>query len=340
MNITSVSNIRNSKLLSDLDITQLSPSNPHPRSGDLVLVSVSEVEGMYHSIELIDGRNKRLYPDDLLICTLGNRASGTKISGTVPTKLSKGDTVHLLSMGGIVGVPNYLPFHVNFKTPKLLVKGFLCQDDKIINTIDSNEYLQTSLSAVTNKENDCIVIVASGTSAESGKTTFICKAIQKIKQHNPIKIAAIKVCGTGRLSDMLRYKDAGADRIFDFANLGYPSTYGIDIKKYYKKLDQVISCFKQQYDVLFLEIGGDIIGAGAPALLKSIRLNNKEALHFLCVNDALGAMKGIELLGTYDITNIQVCTYWQNPLVLREKLNGIDIIDIHTDFKLNITDKK
>ncbi|MBO2537753.1 hypothetical protein [Rummeliibacillus suwonensis] len=78
--------------------------NENPRTGDIIIVKVLSDNQGYSTAENSYGRLVQLYKDDIFIGVLGDRQSGTNNVGIVPKRsLNRGDIIHLLSQGGIVG---------------------------------------------------------------------------------------------------------------------------------------------------------------------------------------------------------------------------------------------
>ena len=69
------------------------------------------------------------------------------------------------------------------------------------------------------------VVLIVGTSMSAGKTMTARLAIRLLKEAGRRVIGA-KLTGAGRYRDVLSMKDAGADLIFDFVDVGLPSTVG------------------------------------------------------------------------------------------------------------------
>jgi len=67
------------------------------------------------------------------------------------------------------------------------------------------------------------VVLLVGTSMSSGKTTSGRVIVHELK-HMGLNVAAAKLTGAARFRDMLSWQDAGADHVFDFVDVGLPST--------------------------------------------------------------------------------------------------------------------
>lgn len=70
---------------------------------------------------------------------------------------------------------------------------------------------------------DCPTILIIGTSMSDGKTTVARVIIHQLKQMG-LKVIDAKLTGVGRYQDILAMSDAGADQVFDFVDVGLPSS--------------------------------------------------------------------------------------------------------------------
>src|SRR5678816_440604 len=79
-----------------------SSSNPQP--GDVVVVRALTDSATYNMLELPTGRLAKINPGDLLLGVLGRRRALKGFVGDVPASLRSGDELHLLNMGGVMGL--------------------------------------------------------------------------------------------------------------------------------------------------------------------------------------------------------------------------------------------
>jgi hypothetical protein len=70
---------------------------------------------------------------------------------------------------------------------------------------------------------NCPTILIIGTSMSAGKTTTARAIIHQLKRMD-LKVVGAKLTGAGRYRDILSMGDAGADKIFDFVDVGLPSS--------------------------------------------------------------------------------------------------------------------
>ncbi len=77
--------------------------------------------------------------------------------------------------------------------------------------------------AIPDVEYDCPTVLIVGTSMSAGKTTAAKQIVRHLKALG-LRVVGCKLTGAGRYRDVLAMWDAGADAIFDFVDVGLPST--------------------------------------------------------------------------------------------------------------------
>jgi len=98
------------------------------------------------------------------------------------------------------------------------------------------------------------VILLVGTSMSAGKTTVARIVVNQLKRSG-LQIVAGKLTGASRYRDTLSLKDVGANYIFDFVDIGLPSTI-YPREKFRKKLIQLLSRIQEtNADVAVIELG-------------------------------------------------------------------------------------
>src|SRR5215213_5887675 len=74
------------------------------KAGDVVVVRAITDSATYNMLELPTGRLAKINPGDLLIGVLGRRRALKGFVGDVPANDASGDRLHLLNMGGVIGL--------------------------------------------------------------------------------------------------------------------------------------------------------------------------------------------------------------------------------------------
>ncbi|HEY4597185.1 MAG TPA: hypothetical protein VIJ02_12350, partial [Thermoanaerobaculia bacterium] len=72
--------------------------------GVVVAVRVLNDKSTYSQLELPSGRMAQVKKGDVIAGALGHRHALFGYSGYLPERLAPGDTVHLLNMGGVIGI--------------------------------------------------------------------------------------------------------------------------------------------------------------------------------------------------------------------------------------------
>jgi hypothetical protein len=254
--------------------------------GDLILVKVVSREGAYDEVENLHGRLQRVYFGDYFIGVLGNRESSTFLVGGVPQKglkISKGKSLDLLCNGGIVGNCRNADSWLEGSALKLEAVGLLKDHAGVINVKRlCNSWDEQLLPSRP-------IIVVCGTSSETGKTTISGTLIDGFIKLKNLVVASTKVTGTGRLKDLLKHKDAGANPCFDFPDIGLPSTYTAP-ERYLSGIFTLLNKLNRDNpDLIVAEMGGDIIWANAPTFLKNASIQTYIKAVIITSNDIIGA---------------------------------------------------
>jgi uncharacterized NAD-dependent epimerase/dehydratase family protein len=175
-------------------------------------------------------------------------------------------------------------------------------------------------------ESEATLVVVGGTSAEVGKTTFICRAIRAIRKHSgATAIAGLKAVGTGRLRDILSYKDAGAANVVDFVSMGWPTTYNVPVAEYRRLFERMLIRGSTGNKFVFIEIGGDLLTEAAGVVLDEA--GRRSAIGILCANDAMGAMTGLRLFAEASVPVSIISTFRQNQQAMAERLGWTSVVN-------------
>jgi hypothetical protein len=299
---------------------ELLQSLERPKAGDVVFVEVIGSDGAYTKLETApDGYDQSLAPGATFMGVLANRFSGHNPSGIVPAgNLRTGDRLQLLAAGGIVGHVTHVPSYMSSRSLDLKIIGIPKNEAGAAFNIGDHPKLHCNPTGPVGAAIRLITIC--GSSAEVGKTSIIEGLIRAAREQMPeITLGAVKACGTGRLKDKLRYSTAGAQWIADFVDAGLPTTYGLDDDRILTSLQTLLSsAYVCGCDVVLVEIGGDPLEAGAPALLRALSAMRSEIV--FVTGDALAAMSGLSILSDIGFSEIAVASMRQNAHSLAKRL--------------------
>jgi len=309
--------VRNASALLD-GCERVALTDPAPRDGDLVIVRCLESTGAYDHVEDEAGAPVKLYCGDVIVALLGTRRSGTNLIGEVPTRpIAAGDRLDVVAQGGLIATCMSVPAYYGTRAMPVEVVGFPADTDGTVRNID-----QASVIPIRETRKHPIgtpLLFVCGTSAEVGKTTFVCNFNVVVKETEPgLRTAAIKACGTGRAKDCLNYRAANYDVVTDFVDAGMPSTYGVPESKFRDMLHTLIEHCQERADLVVVEIGGDFLEARAPEALDVMVELNGECV--MMVNDAMGAIEGLRMLRALDRQPLVIGTFKQNLRALADRL--------------------
>lgn len=264
-------------------------SSEATKAGDVVVVRALTDSATYNMLELPTGRLAKINPGDLLIGVLGRRRALKGFVGDVPAALKSGDQLHLLNMGGVIGLCT--GHHSSLGDAiKLEVIGLVCDENgRVQNIADAALPVRTSLG-----ESAPIVMIA-GTSMNSGKTYAATELIKQATRAG-LRVAAGKLSGVACLRDTLNMADHGAVTTASFLDCGMPST--VDVADLAPAAKAIIARLNEATpDLIVIELGDGILGGySVDTVFADFELLEATAAIVFCASDYVGAWGGIELL--------------------------------------------
>jgi hypothetical protein len=265
------------------------------KAGDVVAVRALTDSATYNLLELPSGRLAKINPGDLLLGVLGRRRALKGFVGDVPERVGKGDRLHLLNMGGVIGC---CTGHHSSLGDAIAVEviGFACDDtERVLNIADAALPVRAVLG-----ETAPIVMIA-GTSMNSGKTYAATELIKQATRAG-LKVAGAKLSGVACLRDTLNMADHGAIATASFLDCGLPST--VDAGDLAPIAKAIIARLNDSApDLIILELGDGILGGYAvESIFADEELRDATAAVVFCASDYVGAWGGIELLRQREMT--------------------------------------
>jgi len=206
--LTRIADFRNS----NFEVQQLDRSEW--ATGDYVEGEVVGTPTALYQVEDRSGHTVRVEPGDWVIGAFGDRAATLEGVGGWADITPYGK-MHALTGAAIFGL--YTSFSTLFPDPmELNYRGHLCRGGRkarmsdFAMTADKHEFSVPTLLIV-------------GTSMSAGKTTTgrrVCKELDRAGWY----VIGSKLTGAGRYRDILSYLKTGATEIYDFVDVGLPST--------------------------------------------------------------------------------------------------------------------
>jgi len=190
---------------------------PLPRdaweTGDYVVCEVVGRPGPLYQIERPSGRMCGVFDGDIVIGAFGARAATLEGVGDW-RDIGDDMALHALTPAGLFGkATSVSPLLPPFM--QLAYKGHVVRGEKVTMSQFCTHRDPIDLTIP--------VVLLIGTSMSSGKTTSGRVIVHELRRRG-LKVTAAKLTGAARYRDMLSLGDAGADEIFDFVDVGLPST--------------------------------------------------------------------------------------------------------------------
>lgn len=297
-----------------------------PQAGSVLVVKALEEKNVYNQIEMVSGRMEKISKDDILVVALGNRKALKGFVGRVPEKVRVGDKLDMLNLGGVVGICESALEELG-KPIKVEVLGSVVIGGKPATTYMNAIQPKNKLS------NSAPLVIVSGTSMGTGKTTVACELIHKMSRRN-YRIAAAKLTGVSLLRDTLNMEDHGAEKSLSFVHAGLTSTINNNgIMSMAKGIIDELNKIKP--DLLVVELGDGIMGEyGVRKILNDKNIMKFAKVHIVCALDPVGAWGAVQqfkkfglkidlLSGPASGTSVGV------DIIKRE--TGVDAINAKTD---------
>ena len=133
--------LKNLQISEDLELND----EINAQEGQLIAVKVISVNPNYNKLELISGRITELTEGDIILGALGNRIASSGMTGSVPEELNKYDKIHILNLGGVIGICKDFNILLGPAT-ECEVVGSIVKDGKQLNLKDLAKLKKSSLS--------------------------------------------------------------------------------------------------------------------------------------------------------------------------------------------------
>lgn len=290
---------------------------PLPREdwneGDYVVGQVASRTGALLRVELQSGRMIEVVEGDLVIGGLGSRRATLDAVGDWRDIEADG-IFHALTAGGLFGRATSLSPRLP-PLMRLRYRGHLWREGQQLAMSDFVREVPDAAYQV-----PTILII--GTSMSAGKTTSAKRIIRHLNQLG-LRVVGTKLTGAGRYRDILAMWDAGANAIYDFVDVGLPST-AMDPERYRVHLRELLSFIAAENpDVVVAEAGASPLEPyNGEVVLQELAGNVRATV--LCASDpyaVVGVMQAFEI--TPDVI-AGIATNTTAALELIKSLTGQD----------------
>ena len=263
------------------------------REGNVLAVRALMEKSVYDRLELVSGRMAKINKGDVMAGTLGFRRALKGFVGVVPESVHVGDTIHVLNLGGVLGL--CLGRNPEVGSPlEVEVLGAVLR-----NGVPANIAQNALAPREVLPECPPLVVVA-GTCMSAGKTAAASEIVKRFSGAGN-RVAAAKLSGVACLKDTLDMEDHGAFATLSFLDCGLPSTARVtDLAPYARAILAELAAKKP--DVIVVELGDGILGDyrvgtffADPDLVRATRAV------VMCANDLVAAWGAQKLMEQWKI---------------------------------------
>lgn len=263
-----------------------------PREGNVLVVKALQEKSVYNTLELASGRMARISRDDVIAGALGRRKALRGFVGEIPETLKAGDRIHVLNLGGVLGV-------VVSGTPDV-GKPLLCEVLGALEVDGRPATIRRELPPPPEKLPDVPLVLVEGTCMSAGKTQAAATIIGKLTQRG-YRVNGAKLTGVACMKDTLNMEDHGAKRTMSFLDMGLPSTVGCpDTAGIARRILAELASDKP--DAIVVELGDGIIGYyGVQDILRDPEVLARTKCHVMAANDLVAAWGAVQLMKSWGI---------------------------------------
>jgi hypothetical protein len=291
---------RNCQLKREVRVSEEIPCE----EGVVVAVRVLGDKSTYNQLELPSGRMAQVKRGDVIAGALGHRSALFGYSGQLPRRLAPGDTVHMLNLGGVLGICDSVnpdlgpPFECEV-LGAVLTFPYLGERIGVAARIGAGAAGtgQAALDAaapLATGSPPVPVVALVGSCMSSGKTAAACALVRHFS-HGGLTVDALKATGVSLRRDVLAMEDAGARATALFTDLGVVATTPANAPGVTRTLITRLAAGRP--DVIVAELGDGLLGAyGVGAILADPELRAAFSAVVLAANDPVAAWGGVRLL--------------------------------------------
>jgi len=303
------------KLSNPVEVSRQSPVE----AGQLVVVRALTENPLYPELETPDGSRVSIKKGDIIAGILGSRQALRGFVGYAPYRLSAGDKLHILNLGGVIG--RFVSGHKDLGEPvQVEVLG-----------ISKKNLRETALPKVDVLAEAKPIILVCGSCMNVGKTAATEELIKGLSWQG-LKVGGAKITGIACLKDTIRMKNAGAAKTLSFLDCGAAST--VDVEDIAGIARSIVAQMKDM-DIVVMELGDGIMGHYKVERFFDDRalMAHIDAVVF-CASDLTAAWGGKEILAQRGVHLTVVCgpaTDTEAGVTYLEKTLGIPAANALTD---------
>ena len=286
-------------------------------SGDYVAAKITKPSTGNLQLELTSGRMISPMRGDWIIGALGRRHATLEATGSWEA-VHKDGNMDLLTGAGLLGKLTSKSHFIN-GVIEARYMGHIVRNQRPVRMQDFAPTVP--LQPLTKP-----VVLMVGTSMSAGKTTAA-RIVTRIFQEQGLRVVGAKLTGAGRYRDILTVQDAGAEDIFDFVDVGLPSSIAPK-EVFLPALRTLLSLIEASpTDIAVIEVGASPLEPynGDLAIAE---IKDRVVCSILCASDpyaVYGVMKSFDMIPTLASG---VATNTIAGIELIEKLCGVPALNI------------
>lgn len=284
--------------------------------GDYVLGRVTGTPGPLYKVETITGRQVRVLPGDLVVGAFGERQA--TLEGVGSWRDIRDGRMHALTGAGLMG--HFVSLSLLLPPPmELDYCGHVTRGDEKLTMMDFVE-----LADPAPLETPAVLLY--GTSMSAGKTTTGRIIVHELADAG-CDVVGVKLTGAGHYRDVLSFRDAGAEAIYDFVDAGLPSTV-VPEDEFLAAIRPLLSRIaRRRADFLVVEAGASPLEPyNGAAAIRELGENVRCAV--LCASDPY-AVTGVEhAFGLKPDMVAGPAASTTAAIALVEKLAGVPAINV------------
>ena len=267
--------------------------------GAVIAARIHGEKSVYNQLEDVHGRLVTLHGGDIVVGALGHRNALHGYEGVVPERVTVGERLHMLNMGGVIG--QCTSHNPGVGTPfEAEVLGQVLMFPEFQSRSGQPAHVRAGALKGTKAPVGVPVVYVMGTCMNAGKTYASCALVRSLTQAG-YRVGGAKLTGVSLMRDTLSMRDSGADVVMDFTDAGTVCTSARTAAAVSRIILSELAA--SEVDVIVAETGDGIMGEyGVQSILEDSSLRELGGAWVLCANDPVGASGGVRhLKETYGI---------------------------------------
>src|SRR5262245_2832790 len=259
-----------------------------PEAGDLVLARVDAI-GHHADLQLVNGRRRHLFVGSEIVVAYGNRYASSQFESLVPETMGP---CHLVAGGGLAS--RVVSWHASISKGPTQITPIGLLGNSRGERINLRDFGLADVEAPQEYKPTAIAVV--GTSMDSGKTQTAVYLVRGLIAAG-LRVGYAKVTGTGASGDYWWLKDAGADPVLDFTDVGLVSTYRATPEQVDGAFVSLVHHVAAHgVDAMVLEIADGVLQRETAALLEGAAFSRLVGGIVMAAQDSMGAVAGVNWL--------------------------------------------